>query len=50
MDFKGTKTEWEIVEHNWQETSIHSNGKTKVEFMENSLFENENGNFAKRFV
>lgn len=32
MEFKGTKTEWEVVEHNWRETSICSNGKTICSF------------------
>lgn len=32
MKFKGTKTEWEVVEHNWRETSIYSNGKTICSF------------------
>ena len=32
MEFKGTKTEWEVVEHNWCETSICSNGKTICSF------------------
>ena len=52
MEFKGTKTEWEIVEHNWCETSICSNGKTICKFelddieeedlTENDLTEEEN--------
>ena len=32
MEFKGTKTEWEVVEHNWCETSICPNGKTICSF------------------
>ena len=52
MEFKGTKTEWEVVEHNWCETSICSNGKTICSFelddieeedlTENDLSEEEN--------
>ena len=52
MEFKGTKTEWEVVEHNWCETSICSNGKTICSFelddieeedlTENDLTEEEN--------
>ena len=52
MEFKGTKTEWEVVEHNWRETSICSNGKTICKFelddveeedlTENDLTEEEN--------
>ena len=52
MEFKGTKTEWEVVEHNWRETSICSNGKTICSFelddieeedlTENDLTEEEN--------
>lgn len=52
MEFKGTKTEWEVIEHNWCETSICSNGKTICKFelddieeedlTENDLTEEEN--------
>ena len=47
MEFKGTKTEWEVVEHNWRETSIYSNGKTICSFElddieEKDLTEEEN--------
>ena len=52
MEFKGTKTEWKVVEHNWCETSICSNGKTICSFelddieeedlTENDLSEEEN--------
>lgn len=27
-EFKGTPGEWEIIEHNWSDTSIMSGGKT----------------------
>ena len=47
MEFKGTKTEWEVVEHSWRETSIYSNGKTICSFElddieEKDLTEEEN--------
>ena len=47
MEFKGTKREWEVVEHNWRETSIYSNGKTICSFElddieEKDLTEEEN--------
>lgn len=52
MEFKGTKTEWEVIEHNLCETSICSNGKTICKFelddieeedlTENDLTEEEN--------
>ena len=41
MEFKGTKTEWEVVEHNWCETSICSNGKTICKFELDDIEEEE---------
>lgn len=51
-EFKGTRGVYEIVEHNWSETSICSNGKTICSFelddieeedlTENDLIEEEN--------
>ena len=44
-EFKGTRGVYEIVEHNWSETSIMCNGKTicsfKLDDIEEDLTEND---------